>query len=233
MLFYISFSKSYLILNSILRAPILRFSQTQRWKLIQSNWWKCFPFTSLVVQLVQKYPGAVKTRRILRTTGFPSCGGREGPRRKSISGLVPTSEPGGDNELRSFVSETYVVKKQVGTQRISKARIRKNWSKTNDICLLQERTVATSLLTKNWSWIPLSSPAMPAAVMASKINQILHYHDKQYPAVGSAAQETCSTSAKKGGLSSWASQTKHIELLSQSWCDLTLPSKISADHNEP
>lgn len=67
--------------------------------------------------------------------GFPSCGGREDPRKKSVPVLVPTSETGGDDELRCFVSETYLPKKQVGTQHIFKAQIKKNEAKLmNSAC---------------------------------------------------------------------------------------------------
>lgn len=43
-----------------------------------------------------------------------------------LSVLVPTSETGGDEELRCCLSQTYLLKKQVGKQRISKAQIKKN-----------------------------------------------------------------------------------------------------------
>lgn len=63
-------------------------------------------------------------------TGFPSCRGTEDPRKKSVPALVPTSGTEGDGELRCFVSETYLLKKQVATQHISKAQIEKNEAKT-------------------------------------------------------------------------------------------------------
>lgn len=52
---------------------------------------------------MEKYTGVVKKGRI------PSRGGREDPRKKSVPALVPPSETE-DGELRSFVSETYLLK---------------------------------------------------------------------------------------------------------------------------
>lgn len=53
---------------------------------------------------MEKYTGVVKKGRI------PSRGGREDPRKKSVPALVPPSETEDDGELRSFVSETYLLK---------------------------------------------------------------------------------------------------------------------------
>lgn len=48
--------------------------------------------------------------------------------------LVPTSETGGDEEVRCFISQTYLLKKQVGKQQISKAQIKKNVANPKKVC---------------------------------------------------------------------------------------------------
>lgn len=58
-------------------------------------------------------------------TGFPSRGGREDHRRKSVPALVPTSETEGDGELRCFVSEILTAKKAGGHTKYFQNQIRK------------------------------------------------------------------------------------------------------------